>query len=504
MTQELVFKQRSSGILLPVSSLPSKYGIGTMGKEAIRWIDFLHQSGQSYWQVLPLGPTSYGDSPYQSFSAFAGNPYFIDLETLIDQGLLHKDEVESVSWGKTKNNICYETLFKNRKSILIKAFSRFKDNKKLEIFRKSNTYWLEDYALYMSIKSSKNYISWLEWEDDIRMRDAKAIEKYKKDLKNDIDYYTFEQYMFFSQWTNIKKYAEEKNIGIIGDIPIYVALDSADVWSRKEIFQLDEKGFPIEVAGVPPDYFSEDGQLWGNPLYKWDILKKENYKWWIKRIESSLELYDVLRIDHFRGLESYYAVDYTSTTAKKGRWKTGPGIDFINQIKGDIVGAKIIAEDLGLLTEEVYKLLKDSGFPGMKVLQFAFDTSEESDYSPYSYNKNTVVYTGTHDNDTVRGWIKSAPEQSIKRAMEYMNCSGKRNISMAFIRLAMQTASNLCVVPMQDWLNLSSKARINTPATVGGTNWQWRMKQSDFSDRLKIKIRDITNLYGRGANTPTL
>lgn len=497
-----VFTNRESGILLPVSSLPSSYGIGTFGDDAYKWIDFLKESGQKYWQVLPLGPTSYGDSPYQNLSAFAGNPYFIDLDLLCDEKLLEENEFTKISWYKNSSKVSYDILFKYRQQVLRQAFKRFVPNDKFDQFKTENAFWLDDYALYMAIKSKKNYRPWTEWDKEIRMRVDKAMSLYSQGLRDDIEYYIFEQFMFFKQWDQLHKYANENDVEIIGDIPIYVALDSADVWSNKEIFQLDSKGFPTEVAGVPPDYFSEDGQLWGNPLYRWDKLKDENYDWWIKRVESSFRLYDVLRIDHFRGLESYYSIPYGNTDAKKGEWKPGPGIEFIDAIKKAVPNSRIIAEDLGFLTKEVYKLLDDSGFPGMKVLQFAFDSREPGDYSPYNYPKNSVVYTGTHDNDTIRGWMKSAPKESVNLAMEYIGETAqlpelRKYANICFIRLAMQTASNLAIIPFQDWLNLDSGARINIPSTIGGNNWRWRMGKKDISERLAEKIYRISELYGR-------
>ena len=360
---------RAAGVLLPVSSLPSKYGIGTFGKAAYKWVDFLAEAGQKYWQVLPLGPTSYGDSPYQSFSAFAGNPYFVYLEFLCEQGLLKKGRCKKVKWGESKTQVDYGTIYEHREKVLRKAFSNFTDKKALEKFRKKNAGWVEDYALYMAVKAQMGLRAWNEWEEDIRMRRPEALKKWKVKCAEDIEYHIFVQYLFFEQWTKLKKYANEKGISIIGDAPIYVAMDSADVWANPGLFQLDENNVPTEVAGCPPDAFSEDGQLWGNPLYRWDEMEKDGFQWWIKRLKANLTLVDVLRIDHFRGLESYYAIPYGDETARNGRWRQGPGMAFVGAVNKALGNANIIAEDLGYLTPAVKRLLKSSGYPGMKVLE---------------------------------------------------------------------------------------------------------------------------------------
>lgn len=488
---------RAAGILLPVSSLPSKYGIGTFGKEAYRWVDMLQKAKQKYWQVLPLGPTSYGDSPYQSFSAFAGNPYFIDLELLCKQGLLEKEECKAVDWGKEKNKVSYEALSENREKLLRKAFSNFTDFSALEKFRKKNKEWVEDYALYMAVKVEMKLRPWNEWDEDIKMRTPEALEKWKVKCAEDVDYYIFAQYLFFEQWTKLKNYANEKGVLIIGDAPIYVAMDSADVWAAPQLFQLDEKNVPIEVAGCPPDAFSEDGQLWGNPLYRWDIMAKNGFQWWMKRLKANLSMVDVLRIDHFRGLESYYAIPYGDTTARNGRWKKGPGMAFIKAIHEKLGDAQIIAEDLGYLTPAVKRLLKGSGFPGMKVLEFAFDSREESDYMPHNYQNNCVVYTGTHDNDTVRGWFTSASPADVKVARRYLGLKNDKDGNWAFIRAAMSSVADLAVVPLQDYLDLGSEARINIPSTLGGNNWRWRLTKGQCTPKLMKKIGKMMKLYGR-------
>lgn len=488
---------RAAGVLLPVSSLPSPYGIGSFNKDAYKWIDFLADAGHQYWQVLPLGPTSFGDSPYQSFSAFAGNPYFIDLDALAEENLLKKEEYSAINWGNNPGRVDYSSIYQHRESILRIAFSRFTDFDALSAFAQEHSFWLENYALYMAIKSTQDNKSWIDWEENLKMRVPSTIKEAKKDLAQDVQYHIFVQFEFSKQWDKLRTYANKKGIEIIGDIPIYVSLDSADVWQNKDWFQLDENAMPTAVAGVPPDSFSADGQLWGNPLYRWDIMQADGYKWWIKRIEATFAWYDILRIDHFRGLESYYAIPFPAKNARKGSWRKGPGMDLINALKNGVPDARFIAEDLGFLTDGVRQLLKDSEFPGMKVLQFAFDSREAGDYTPYTYEANTVVYTGTHDNDTMLGWIQNAPAKSVQHAMDYIGLTQKDDMVYAMIRLAFQTKSNLVVVPMQDWLLLNSDARINTPSTIGGINWQWRLKEDEISLELGKNMLNFTQLYGR-------
>lgn len=497
MATKNTWMARSAGILLPVSSLPSKYGIGTFGKAAYEWVDFLAQAKQKYWQVLPLGPTSYGDSPYQSFSAFAGNPYFVDLELLCEQGLLNEADCESISWGQRKRQVDYGTIYEHRETLLRKAFEKFADEKALVRFRKRNRDWVEDYALYMSVKAKMDLKAWNEWDEDIRMRTPEALKRWSAKCKDDVEYHIFVQYLFYEQWGKLKKYANKKGVRIIGDAPIYVAMDSADVWANPGLFQLDENNVPTEVAGCPPDAFSADGQLWGNPLYRWDVMAQDGFSWWLKRLKANLTTVDVLRIDHFRGLESYYAIPYGDTTARNGRWKKGPGKAFVDAINQAFGGAAIIAEDLGYLTPAVKRLLKASGYPGMKVLEFAFDSREESDYMPHNYQKNCVVYTGTHDNDTVRGWFSTANAEDVALALEYMGLPDDKDGNWGFIRAALSSVADLAVIPMQDYLDLGSKARINTPSTLGGDNWRWRMKKKQMKPALAKKIARMTELYGR-------
>ncbi|MFT9497853.1 4-alpha-glucanotransferase [Anaerosolibacter sp.] len=490
--------ERSSGILMHITSLPSPYGIGTFGKEAYAFVDFLKKAGQNYWQLLPLGPTSFGDSPYQSFSSFAGNPYFIDLETLVEEGLLEWEDIQNIDFGRDREKIDYGKLYMNRFSILKKAFllGREKFKQSLESFRLENSDWLEDYGLYMAVKVWFGMKSWKDWDEDIKLREEKALERYQKELANEIEYWMFLQYLFFKQWKKLKKYANDKGIRIIGDIPIYVAEDSADAWANSEIFFLDEKKNPVTIAGCPPDYFSEIGQLWGNPIYRWDLLEERNYDWWIERIRGNFRLYDILRIDHFRGLESFWEIPFGSKTAATGRWVKGPGMKLFRAVKEQLGNIDIIAEDLGHLTQEVIDFRKESEYPGMKVLQFAFDTREESDYLPHNYEKNCVVYTGTHDNDTIMGWMNTANKLDVEHAKEYLNLTEDEGYHWGFLRGVWSSVGALAIAPMQDFLGLGSEHRMNIPSTIGG-NWQWRVKKEDLTDGLAAKIYRFTKRYGR-------
>ena len=491
---------RKSGILLPVASLPSKYGIGSFSKEAYEFIDMLEDAGQSLWQILPLGPTAYGDSPYQSFSTFAGNPYFIDLDELVNEGILTEEECSNYDWGSNDQYIDYEKIYLSSFKILKIAYERSKinENEAFRAYCENNNWWLDDYALYMAIKDSYNGKSWIEWDSNIRTREPEAIDKYKEELKDDINFYKYQQYIFSCQWAKLKAYANEKGIKIVGDIPIYVALDSADTWSNLELFQLDKDGIPVSVAGCPPDAFSATGQLWGNPLYDWEYSRNTNHEWWIKRIEYSFKLYDVVRIDHFRAFDEYYSIPYGEDTAINGSWKKGPGIELFNTIKEKLGDVDIIAEDLGFLTETVKQLLDDTGYPGMKVLQFAFDSREDSDYLPHNYTKNCIVYTGTHDNNTIKGWYKEISSEDKQMSVDYINnkYSKEDEIHWDFVCLAMRSVADTCIIPVQDYLGLDSEARINTPSTLGN-NWNWRMNKGSLSKDIIEKIRMLTKLYGR-------
>ena len=490
--------KRSSGILFPISSLPSPYGIGTFGKAAYEFADFLKAAGQKYWQVLPLGPTSYGDSPYQSFSTNAGNPYFIDLDMLIEDGLLTKEDVKKEKWGTNPRYVDYGQIYISRFKVLEKAKERGYKSLINEIgaFIDDNP-WVENYALFMALKKHFNMISWQEWpEEDIRLHDKDAVLKYKMELSDDMEFYIFIQYLFFKQWDKLKKYINDLGIEIIGDLPIYVALDSCDVWAEPEFFSLDDKNYPVEVAGVPPDYFSADGQLWGNPCYNWDAMKKDGYRWWLRRIEGAVKLYDVLRIDHFRGFDEYWAVPAGESTARNGQWKPGPGMDLVGLLSSTFPKTEFIAEDLGQPSPTVVKLLNDSKWPGMKVLEFAFDSGEANNYQPHTYDKNCICYTGTHDNATVMEWYQTAKKADRKYAKEYLGISRFEKFNWGMIRGGMSSVAVLFVAQMQDYLGLGKFNRINVPGTKSG-NWQWRLLKNELSDELAEKILQLVHMYER-------
>lgn len=487
---------RTSGVLMHISSLPNDYGIGTMGKYAYKFIDLLSEAKQTYWQILPLCPTSFGDSPYQSFSTFAGNPYFIDLEILEEQGLLAKEDYKDINWGNDNKSVDYALIYQKRHEVLKKVKKNFFENVPSDYysFCKESESWLNDYALFMAIKDSYNGISFTKWDDDIKKRNAESIKYYQEKYSNEVDYYKMLQYLFYQQWFKLKKYANDKGIKIIGDVPIYVALDSADVWADRKQFLVDENMQPTEVAGCPPDGFSADGQLWGNPLYNWSYMKETGYDWWKRRMQAALKTYDVVRIDHFRGFDSYYCIEFGQTSAKIGHWEKGPGMDLFNSLNQQLGKMPIIAEDLGFLTDSVKQLLADSTYPGMKVLQFAFDSREESDYLPHNYIRNCVVYTGTHDNDTILGWEKTSNPRDVEFARRYLHSEEPLNYAM--IRSAFASVSDTAIATMQDLLSLGSEARMNVPSTVG-TNWKWRATKEDLcSDNFKF-LKEITKLYGR-------
>lgn len=490
--------KRSSGILMPMSSLPSPYGIGTMGKAAYEFIDFLSEAGQKYWQLLPLGPTSYGDSPYASPSTFAGNPYYIDLDMLADEGLLDKSEPGKYFWGDDASLTDYGAVYENRFKLLRMAFKRGKDSyaEELNAFRAENSSWIENYAAFMALKVKFGMKAWTQWPEDIRLRKPEALEKYTDELKEDIDFWAFTQFLFFRQWRKLRSYAREKEIGFIGDIPIYVAMDSADVWSEPKFFQLDDENKPTEVSGVPPDEFTADGQLWGNPLYDYEAMQKDGFGWWIRRIEGASRLYDVLRIDHFRGFESYWAVPYGDTTAAGGVWRKGPGMNLVGVLTSWFSNIEFIAEDLGYATPEVAKLLSDSRLPGMKVLQFAFDAHGDSAYLPHCCAENSSCYIGTHDNDTVLGWLESMSPEDREFAREYMHITNDEGWCRGMIRTGMATSSKLFVIQMQDILELPGTARMNTPGKPLG-NWRWRMLPGAYSAETAVQIRKMTEIYRR-------
>ncbi len=491
---------RQSGILMPIFSLPSDYGIGTMGKKAYEFIDFLKKSGQSIWQMLPVCPTSYGDSPYQSFSSFAGNPYFIDLDLLSEDGYLLKSEYQKIEFFQDPHKIDYATLYHNRYPVLKLAFERFIKNppEDYTVFCAKNDRWLENYALFMALKDQNGGKSWNMWPKKLSNRDSSALADARTTLRDSIEFHKTLQFFFYWQWNALHKYATENGIKIMGDLPIYVAYDSADVWANPKQFELDDDLMPIEVAGCPPDAFSKDGQLWGNPLYNWEYMKNEpsKYSFWVERIAYCLKLYDILRIDHFRGFESYYAIPAKEKTARFGRWRKGPDTDLFDTLKQTLGDMPIVAEDLGLLTEDVYKLLKYTGYPGMKVLQFAFDSREENDYLPHNYDKNCIVYTGTHDNDTLMGWQNTADEQDIKQAKDYIRANDCESFNWAMIKTAMASVADTVIIPIQDYIGMGSEGRINEPSTLGG-NWEWRIADGCTNDWLAEIIYNITKTYGR-------
>lgn len=491
-------KQRAAGVLMHISSLPGSTGIGTMGKAAYDFADYLQSAGQTYWQMLPICPTGYGDSPYQSFSTFAGNPYFIDLDLLSRDGYLDKQDYENINWGTDAASIDYGLLYIERHRLFEKLHNRFKHRipDDFEEFCSENSFWLDDYALFMAVKDSYGGIAFDKWDEDIRCRREKALEDWRNRCAERISYYKMLQYFFFKQWYALKRYVNDKGIKIIGDLPIYVSGDSADVWSNPKQFCLDEQFKPIEVAGCPPDAFTAEGQLWGNPVYNWEYIKLTDYHWWITRLKTSLKIYDVIRIDHFRGFDSYFCIKYGDTSAINGFWRTGPGIGFWNRIKEQLGELPIIAEDLGYLTDSVRQLLSDSGFPGMKVLQFAFDSREESDYLPHKYTQNSVVYTGTHDNDTILGWTASANEADVLAAMRYVQAENKADLVKQMMIWVLASVSNTCILTMQDLIGLDSKARMNIPSTVG-SNWRWRAKKEQISEESAEFLRYHTKIYGR-------
>ena len=490
--------KRSSGVLMPISSLWGDTGIGTLGEAAYRFVDFLKSGGQSYWQILPICPTSFGDSPYQSFSTYAGNPYFIDLHRLAEEGYLTEEEIKRVGWCQSEEEIDYSLLYIERHKIFAILQERFLENtpEDFTAFCAENAFWLENYALFMAIKDAHGGRPFEEWEEDIRKRTPEAVSLWVQKCAGGIGYYKMLQYFFFKQWYALKEYANSQGVKIIGDLPIYVASDSADVWAGPELFYLDSELRPVEVAGCPPDAFSEDGQLWGNPVYDWEYMKSTDYSWWKKRLQMSLKYYDVVRIDHFRAFESFYCIPFGADNAKEGVWRKGPGMDFFGSIKEELGDLPIIAEDLGFLTDGVRKLLADSGFPGMKVLQFAFDSREESDYLPHKYEKNSVVYTGTHDNDTIIGWINTAAEEDVEYAVKYLGADSRENLPREMMIAAIASVSNLCVLIIQDVIGLGSEARINTPSTVG-ENWKWRVKEGQISGTAAEFLLYYTKLYHR-------
>lgn len=497
---------RRSGILMHISSLPNAYGIGTMGKEAYDFVDFLVRSGQSIWQILPLSQTSYGDSPYQSFSIYAGNPYFISLEELEKERLLEHAEYAEVKWSESPRYVDYSTMYDNFYAVMRKAYARFSKAKGADYakFLEENP-WLGDYSLFMALKDAHGGKAWGEWEEPIRRREPKAVADAEAKYAEDMDFYCFLQFKFFEQWEQLKTYANDNGIEIVGDIPIYCALDSADVWCEPELFQLDKDLNPIVVAGFPPDGFSKDGQLWGNPIYDWDKMKEENFRWWIGRMSFAKKLYDIVRIDHFIGFNSYYAIPFGDTTARNGKWCEGPKYPLFEVIKEKTGEGGIIAEDLGIITPAVRLLLNQCGYPGMKVLEFAFDPTGESEFLPQNFTStNCLAYTATHDNDTVAGWVSTADEDSLDFCREYLGVEDDRDIPRAFVKLGWTSIADIAMTTIQELCGYGTEARINVPSTLGGNNWRWRASEEDLSDdnaEWLLKLTKLSNRFARGKKT---
>ncbi|MCM1577384.1 MAG: 4-alpha-glucanotransferase [Ruminococcus sp.] len=538
---------RECGILCHISSLPSPCGIGTLGKEAYKFVDFLRRSGQGYWQILPVGPTGFGDSPYQSYSAFAGNPLFIDIDMLISGGLLEEND-KDVRLLRSKDRFAdFGQLFSFKRLILAKAYTAFSakgtdksslsspaakaggeippgtagektvtvsqmssgkrqippcgDMADFTDFCRKNAWWLEDYALFMSLKYHFKQVMWTLWEDKYRLRDKETLREYSAANAEDIARWKFMQYEFFLQYGALKKYANKRGVKIYGDMPIYVSMDSSDIWANPQMFMLDKDCRPLSVAGCPPDDFAPTGQLWGNPLYDWDKMEKDSYKWWVTRVKYSSELFDLTRIDHFRGFESFYAIPAEDETAEHGKWLKGPGMKLFKAIKSELPGVKLVAEDLGFLTEDVVTMLKEAGYPGMKVLEFGFG-GDDSGYLPHNYDKNSVVYIGTHDNETALGWYKGCGKETKKRIRRYLGLSKKaedKKVVAHLIRTAYAGVSDLCIIQLQDLLMLDNTARMNIPSTIGGSNWQWRFPAGVLTDKLAATLKKLARTYYREA-----
>lgn len=493
---------RGAGVLMPISALPSPYGIGTLGKEAYHFVDFLTRIGCRYWQVLPVGPTSYGDSPYQSFSAFAGNPYFIDLSLLVKEKLLEASETSELNWQESEDRIDYDKLFQLRFTVLKKAYSRSNHNNsnKFRLFVKNSSYWLKNYSLYMAVKYHFENKEWLLWDEDIKYRRPEAIETYSRQLEEEINFWEFCQFKFNEQWEKLKSYANKKGIELIGDIPLYVACDSSDVWVHGELFELDERKNPINVAGVPPDAFSDTGQRWGNPLYRWDVMEHNNFSWWRERMTASTRLYDIIRIDHFIGVVNYYSIPIEAETAKQGEWRIGPGkklTDAINEATGN---AKIIAEDLGIITPKVRALINETGYPSMKILEFGLTGPGDHEYLPHNYKStNLIAYTGTHDNETLVGYINNKTDDELKFTYRYFNVTKRGDLPYAIIRAMYSSIADVVITQMQDLLRLDNVARMNFPSTIGG-NWQWRMTRYQYKALNVELLKEYADLYARTPN----
>ncbi|MCH5273112.1 MAG: 4-alpha-glucanotransferase [Lachnospiraceae bacterium] len=491
--------ERSAGILMPISSLPGPYGIGTLGKEAFDFVDFAREMEYSYWQVLPVGPTGYGDSPYQSFSAFAGNPYFIDLSALIEEGLLSEEDCDEISWGESEERVDYGALYEGRREVLHIAYrnSGHKGTKAFSEFCERNDYWLKDYAMFMAIKDSLGGLPWQEWKMPLRLHKAEALAEIEEELSEEIDYYMFCQFKFDEQWKLLHEYAEEKGIAIIGDIPLYMALDSADVWAHYDLFELDARRREINIAGVPPDLFSATGQRWGNPLYRWNVMERQDFAWWKERMAVSAARYDVIRIDHFIGIVNYYSIPAESETALKGEWKKGPGEKLTRVINEAVGDGKIIAEDLGVITQPVVDLMKQNEYPGMKILEFALDCTPDNPYLPHNFtSNNSIAYIGTHDNETLCGYLSGRSDWDMDRIREYFGIGRQESVPDALIRAVYRSSLHTAIFQMQDLLGLGNEARMNFPSTLG-ENWQWRMTKEQYDEIDIQKYQKLAWLYRR-------
>lgn len=491
--------ERGAGILMPISALYGSYGIGTLGKSAYEFADFAAESGYRYWQVLPVGPTSFGDSPYQSFSAFAGNPYFIDLEFLIEEGLLLKEEADRAFFGQEETDIDYAAIFQNRFALLKLAYqrSKHKEQESYREFLEENAFWIEDYSFYMALKFYFENRSWQEWDEGIKYRKKEAVAEYQKLLADEIDFWKFCQYKFRVQWNLLKKYVNGKGLKFIGDIPLYVAMDSSDVWVHRELFELDEDCEPIHIAGVPPDAFSDDGQRWGNPLYRWDVMEAGDFAWWRARMKANASLYDVIRIDHFIGIVNYWSIAADCLTAIDGEWKKGPGEKLMRAVLEVIGSAGIIAEDLGVLTEPVKNLIAKLGFPGMKIIEFGLDCAPDNDYLPHNYStSNIVAYIGTHDNETLVGFLNGCKKTELAKIKAYFGARTARELPDKIILSLFASVADVAIVQMQDLLKLDNSARTNLPSTVG-CNWRWRVRKEQIESIDTAYYRELCRRYNR-------
>lgn len=497
---------RYAGVLMSVTSLPSKYGIGCFDAEAYRFVDWLKKAGQRYWQILPLGLTAHGasdDSPYQSFSAFGGNPYLISLDALVEEGVLTREECDALDFGANPLKVDYDKLNENRLKLLRRAYerSRISENPDFQAFCRDNFWWLNDLALFMALKEFFGYVPFSQWPEDIRMHWGFAIDYYNRELYFQVEFQKYLQFKFFEQWNRLKAYANERHIQIVGDMPIYVSPDGADVWAHSELFQLDGRNVPTAIAGCPPDAFAADGQIWGNPLYRWDYHRNTGYDWWVSRLWFSFQMFDLVRIDHFRGFDAYFSIPVEAQSAKEGHWEPGPGMDLFNTIRYRLGNVPVIAEDLGLMTDSVRRLVAESGYPNMKVIQFAVDPADigaSNDYWPHNYHNNCVVYTGTHDNETVSGWFTGLDVASQNQVRTYLGdyFTPDAQMNQVLISLALRSVADTCIIPIQDHLGLDNEARMNKPGTVG-FNWRWRLQKGLLTDTLAEKLLTMTMATGR-------